>query len=493
LSELKKRTAGKSFLFKFMENAGTKGIALVVGIVLARLLSPEDYWSLSLITVFVNISTVFVQSGLNTALIQRLDVDETDLSSVFYLSLGISGVCYALLYFGAPLFAGIYGDAHLIDLIRALALVLFPGALNSVQQAIIAREMAFRKLMKANLLATAISGTVGIGMAYAGFGVWALVGQQLVNQFALCLILLYTVDWRPRLLFSWRKVKGLFSFGWKLLVSGLIETVYNNLRSLIIGKRYQKEELGFYNRGKLFPELLTNMVDGSIQSVMLPVFSGEQANRPMLKSIMRRTVMVSSYLVFPMMAGLALVAHPLVSLLLTDKWLPCVPFLWIFCADFAFYPVHTSNLQAINAVGRSDVFLRLEIIKKTYGLAILAITVFCFNDVLIIAAGSVVSTLIATFVNASPNKKLLNYSYREQVHDLLPALGLTLAMGVAVWAAGQLPLGNLPLILVQTAVGALTYAGLSLWRKPEAFISLLDMIKTLRKKPITPVREETDQ
>ena len=268
------------------------------------------------------------------------------------------------------------------------------------------------------------------------------------------------------------------------MLSSLIETIYNNLRSLIIGKRYQKDELGFYNRGRQFPELLTNVVDGSIQSVMLPVFSGEQENRKALKSMMRRTVMLSSYLVFPLMAGLALVASPMVSLLLTDKWLPCVPFLWICCADFAFYPVHTSNLQAINAVGRSDVFLRLEIIKKSYGLAILAISVFCFDNVLIIAAGSVVSTLIATFVNASPNKKLLGYSYGEQVRDLLPSLWMTLVMGVCVWSAGRLPLSNLPLLLTQTAVGVMVYAGLSLWRKPEAYLHLKDMVRTVRTKAV---------
>jgi O-antigen/teichoic acid export membrane protein len=482
MTETKKQTAGRSFLYKLAESVGTQGISFIVGIVLARLLSPADFGLLTLLTVFINLSRVFVQSGLNTALVQRLTVDETDLSSVFYLSLGIAGGCYALLYFGAPLVADFYRLPELTPLMRVLALTLLPGALSTVQQAVVARQMAFRRLMLGSIVANVLSGAVGVGMAYAGMGAWALVGQQLSNQVILCVVLLFLVDWRPRLLYSWQRVKGLLGFGWKLLVSSLIETLYNNLRSLVIGKRYASDVVGQYNRGKLFPELVMNNVNGSIQSVMLPVFASEQENRERLKAMMRRTIMVSSYLVFPMMAGLALVARPLVLLLLTEKWLPCVPFLWIACVDFAFYPVHTTNLQAISAMGRSDVFLRLEIIKKTYGVLILLASVLFFDDVLVIAAGSVVSTLIATFVNAAPNKRLLGYRYLEQVKDLLPSLGLTAVMGGAVWLAGLLPLGDLPLLLTQTAVGAGVYAGLSLLLKPQAYVQMADMVKAVRRR-----------
>ncbi len=482
MTESKKQTAGRSFLYKLAESMGTQGISFIVGIVLARLLDPSDYGALTLLTVFINLSRVFVQSGLNTALVQRLHVDETDLSSVFYLSLGIAGGCYMLLYFGAPLVADFYSLPTLTALMRVLALTLLPGALNAVQQAVVARQMAFRKLMLGSIIANLLSGVAGVVMAYAGMGAWALVGQQLSNQVLLCIALLVLVDWRPRLLYSWQRVKGLFQFGWKLLVSSLIETLYNNLRSLVIGKRFDSDAVGMYNRGKQFPELLMNNVNGSIQSVMLPVFASEQENRDRLKAMMRRTIMVSSYLVFPMMAGLALVARPLVVLLLTAKWLPCVPFLWIACADFAFYPIHTSNLQAISALGRSDVFLRLEIIKKSYGVAILIASIVFFDSVLVIAAGSVLSTLIATFVNASPNKKLLGYRYIEQLRDLAPSMGLTLAMGVAVWLAGLLPMGDLPLLLVQATVGVLVYGGLSLLLKPEAYLQMLDMIRALRKR-----------
>ena len=473
------KKAAASFLFKLTESVGTQGISFVVSVILARLLDPSDYGVLTMLTVFIAVSQVFVQSGLNTALIQKKDVDETDLSSVFYVSLLIAAALYALLFFLAPAIGAFFGMDALSPVLRVLALVLLPGALVSVQNAVIARQMAFRRLMAASLLSTALSGAVGIGMAAAGLGYWALVGQQLTNQLALALVLLRMVKWRPRALFSWARVRVLIRFGWKLLASSLLETGYNNLRTAVIGKQYAQETLGFYNRGKQFPELVMNAVNGSIQSVMLPVLSDEQDDMLRMKQMMRRSVMVSSFLVLPMMAGLAAVAEPLIRLLLTDKWLPCVPFLQICCIDFAFYPIHTANLQAINAMGRSDVFLRLELIKKSYGLAILAASVLLFDSVYAIAWGAVVSTLLAAVVNASPNRRLLGYGYLEQMRDVLPAMGLSLIMFLTVSALGRLPLAPFPLLVCQTAAGVVIYGALSLLLRLESMRYLTDMLRGL--------------
>ena len=473
------KKAAASFLFKLTESVGTQGISFVVSVILARLLDPSDYGVLTMLTVFIAVSQVFVQSGLNTALIQKKDVDETDLSSVFYVSLLIAAALYALLFFLAPAIGAFFGMDALSPVLRVLALVLLPGALVSLQNAVIARQMAFRRLMTASLLSTALSGAVGIGMAAAGLGYWALVGQQLTNQLALALVLLRMVKWRPRALFSWARVRVLIRFGWKLLASSLLETGYNNLRTAVIGKQYAQETLGFYNRGKQFPELVMNAVNGSIQSVMLPVLSDEQDDMLRMKQMMRRSVMVSSFLVLPMMAGLAAVAEPLIRLLLTDKWLPCVPFLQICCIDFAFYPIHTANLQAINAMGRSDVFLRLELIKKSYGLAILAASVLLFDSVYAIAWGAVVSTLLAAVVNASPNRRLLGYGYLEQMRDVLPAMGLSLIMFLTVSALGRLPLAPFPLLVCQTAAGVVIYGALSLLLRLESMRYLTDMLRGL--------------
>ncbi len=469
--------AASSFLFKLIESVGMQITSFLVSLILANLLLPGDYGVLSMLTVFVAVSQVFVQSGLGTALIQQKDVDDCDASSVLYVSLLIAAALYALLFAAAPWIARYFRMPQLQSALRVLALVLFPGAFISVQSAMVARQMAFRRQMLVSLVSTVLSGAVGVLMAMQGFGYWALVGQQMTNQFAQAVGLMLFINWKPRLLFSFQRVRVLIRFGWKLLVSSLLDTGYMNLRSAVIGKKYTQDMLGLYTRGKQFPELLMNAVNGSIQSVMLPVLSEKQDDLAQMKRWMRRGVMTSSFLVLPMMAGLAAVAEPLITLLLPPAWLPCVPFLQIMAIDFAFYPIHTANLQAINAMGRSDVFLKLEIIKKSYGIAVLAITVFCFDSVYAIAWGAVASTLVSAFVNASPNKKLLGYGYLEQMKDVLPSIALSLVMFGVVNAMNALSWHPALLMVCQMAVGAAVYGGLALACRLEAAQLVLGIVR----------------
>jgi teichuronic acid exporter len=473
--EINKTKVLSSLLWKLMERGGTQGVQFIVQIILARLLLPEDYGIIALVVIFTSIAGVFVQSGLNTALIQKKDADQVDFSSVFYLSLLIAFLIYIILFFAAPFIAAFYVIPEITPVIRVLSIILFFGAFNSIQNAVIARSLQFKKLFFSSTGAILISGTVGIYMAYTGFGVWALVGQQLTNQLFITLILWFTVKWRPQLLFSLVKVKGLFSFGWKLLMSALIDTVYRDLRSLIIGKMYNPAMLGFYNRGQQFPQLLITNINGSIQSVMLPVLSSQQDNRPRVKDIMRRAIVTSSFIIYPMMVGLAVTAEPLVKILLTDKWLPCVPFLQIFCASYALWPIHTANLQAINALGRSDIFLKLEIIKKMVGLSILGVTVF--YGVYAIALGQVIGGIISTFINAYPNKKLLNYSYIEQWKDIMPSLLLSLVMGAVVYSLKWLGLSVFLTLIIQVCVGIILYIGMAWIFKLECFRYLLSTLQ----------------
>ena len=480
MSEGRSQRAASSFLFKLLESFGTQGIAFVVNILLARLLSVEDYGVLSMLTIFIAISQVFVQSGLNTALIQKKEVDDADTSSVFYTSLGIAVLLYAILFFAAPAIGEYFHTPKLAPALRVLALVLLPGALLSVQNAMAAREMGFRKLLITSLTATALSGGVGIGMALMGFGHWALVAQQLMNQCVQAVMLLFLLKWRPRPIFSMERMKVLLPFGSRLLLSSLLDTGYNKLRLTVIGRRFSSETLGYYNRGQQFPELMMNAVNGSIQSVMLPVLSEQQDDKARLKELMRRSVMVSAFLVLPMMAGLAAVAEPLVGLLLTDKWLMCVPFLQICCMDYAFYPIHTANLQAINAMGRSDVFLKLELIKKAFGLVVLAVCVWVFDSVYAIAWGAVASTLFAAFVNAHPNRKLLGYGYGEQIKDVLPSGGMAAVMFLVVWLENGLPIGRVLKLMVQLLTGIAVYGGLTLLLRPRCWQYLLELLKEFR-------------
>ncbi|MCM1006792.1 MAG: lipopolysaccharide biosynthesis protein [Ruminococcus flavefaciens] len=474
-----KNSVIKSLFFKFSERCGYQGIAFIVQLILARLLDPTDYGVLTLLTIFINVSQVFVQSGLNTALIQRKDVTEKDYSTVFYVSLTMAVFLYALLFFTAPFIGAFYDMPQLKNILRVLAINLLPGAFNSIQNAKIAREMRFKQLMYCTFGSVILSGIVGITMAYLGFGVWALVGQQLTNQIFVCLLMLIVVKWRPKPVFEFDRLKVLFGFGWKLLCSNLIDTIYKELQSLVIGKKYNSGTLGYYNRGKQFPELVVNNLNGAIQSVMLPALAQYQDDKEKMKSMMRRSIVTSTFIVFPIVMGLGVCADSLISLLLTDKWLPCVPYLRVCCFIYAFYPVHTANLQAINAQGRSDVFLKLEVIKKIYGLAILCITVFCFKSPLAIAMGSAFTTLISCFVNASPNKKLLNYSYAEQMKDIIPAMALSVVMGALVYGISFIGLTSWFTLIIQIVAGIVIYImGAKLFHI-ESFEYILSIIKEI--------------
>ena len=448
-----------SLFWKFLERGGVSGVQFIVQIILARLLLPEDYGVIALIVVFIAISQTFVQSGLGTALIQKKKVTDADYSSVFYLSLGVALVFYCILFLGAPAIAAFYNQPLITPVLRVLGLTLFFGAVNTIQNAVIARNFLFRKLFVSSLGAVLLSGVVGIAMAYTGYGVWALVGQQLTSIIALCAIMWFTVRWRPKLLFSLTRVKELFSFGWKLLASGLIDVTYTNLSSLVIGKLYPASMLGYYTRGREFPNVLVSNINSSIQAVMFPTYAKYQDNRPMVKQVMRRALVTSSFLVFPAMAGLAAVAEPLVILLLTEKWLVAVPFLQIFCAVYALWPIHTANLQAINALGRSDIFLKLEILKKVVGLSMLAVTIPI--GIYAMALGMIVTGIIGTFINAYPNKLLLNYSFTEQWKDLMPALILSLIMCGFVYSVLFLGLPVWATLVLQIAVGVVVYVGLA--------------------------------
>jgi len=466
-----------SLIWKFMERGGSQGIQFIVQIILARLLLPSDYGAVALIFVFIIIANVFVQSGLNTALIQKKDADDTDFSSVFYLSLSVAAVMYAILFFAAPGIAAFYNSAQLTVVLRVVSVTLFFGAVNSIQNAAISKNMQFKKLFFSSLGAVAVSGAVSILMAYAGFGIWVLVVQELTNKFMVTLILWFTAGWRPKPVFSLERVKGLFSYGWKLLVSSLLDTFYINLQSLIIGKFYSPSTLGFYNRGDSFPQIIVMNINGSIQSVMLPVIASEQDNRKRVKEMVRRSIVTSSFVVFPMLAGLAVIAEPLVRIILTDKWLPCVPYLQIFCAVYALWPVHTANLQAINALGRSDIYLKLEIIKKSMGLLILTAAVP--HGPLAMAAGTLAAGVIGTFINAYPNSKLFNYKYMEQMKDIMPSLVLSLAMAAAINNLKWLHAGDAATIAMQVLAGCAFYVGAAVLLRLESYSYLLATIKEM--------------
>ncbi len=479
-SDTSKTHVISSLLWKFLERAGTQGVQFVIQIVLARILCPDDYGILAILMAFIALANVFVQSGFNTSLIQKKDSDETDFSSVFWLSLFVSLLLYIVLFFASPFIARFYKNDILIPILRVLALTLFFGALNSVQSAMVSKTMQFKKFFFSSMGGVVGSGIVGIILACNGFGVWALVAQQLANNLLISVILWTTVKWRPKFVFSIEKVKSLFSFGWKLLCSGLLDTGYRQIYNLVIGRVFTSSDLGIFSRGEQFPQVIATNLDGSIQSVMLPTLSSHNDSAEEVKQITRRSISTSSYVLMPCMLGMAAIAKNLVLVLLTEKWLPCVPFLQLACLAFALYPIHTANLTAINAMGRSDVFLKVEVIKKIIGIAVLVVTVPF--GLVAMAAGRVFSGIICTFVNAHPNKKILDYSYIEQWKDILPYVLVAAAMALVVYFVGFIPLQAAPVLFIQIAAGIFFYVLVSKIFRLEAFNYLVQTLREFMRK-----------
>jgi len=458
-------------MWKYLERGSVQGIALVISIVLARILAPDDFGVIIIITVFINISNVLIQSGFNLSLIQRNDITKDDYSSVFFINLIVTLIIYLLLFFTAPIIAKFYQNMQLVIIIRVMSIILFLGALNSVQLAVLINRMNFKSIFANNLISVVISGIVGISMARMGYGVWALVVQQLVNKGLVCLIMLISVDWLPTLTLSIERIKILFSFGWKILVSSLLDNVYREIHNLIVGKLYPASSLAFFNKGQEFPKFLVININSSIQEVMLPTYASLQSDLERLKKVVRLAIMLTSYVVFPLLIGLASSANHIVTVVLTDKWLSSIPFIRIYCLALIFHPVNMANSQAINAIGRSDIYLKVNIIKKGIAFVILAISIPF--GIYSIAIGSIFSGIIFMVLNILPNKKLLNYGVFEQIKDIFPSLIISLLMGIIVYCINFLPyLGSKSSFLIlpiQIMTGVIVYLGLSIIFKIESF------------------------
>lgn len=467
-------------IWKFGERISAQLVTLIVSIVLARLLEPEHFGAIAIVNIFIALANVFVVSGFGNSLIQKKESDNIDFSSVFYFSVSMSVILYGVVYISAPFIADFYKMQILSPVLRVLGIRLIVAGVNSVQHAYVSKHMLFKRFFWSTLFGTLLSGIVGIAMAYAGFGIWSLVAQYMVNTTVDTLVLWFTVKWRPVLKFSFERLKGLFTYGWKLLISELLNTGYNQLKGLVIGKIYTSSDLAYYTKGQQFPNLIVTNINTSIQSVLFPAMSEKQDKREQIKAITRRSIRISSYVMLPMMFGFALIAKPFVSVVLTDKWLPCVPFLQVYCFIFAMMPIHTSNLQAIKAIGRSDLFLKLEIIKKIIGIVALIISIRF--GVVAIALSGLVTTIISSFINSFPNWKLLDYGYFEQIKDLFNGAIPLGAMCVAVIFAGFLNLDDILLMLVQGIAGALVYVVISWCIKNESFVYIVTLAKSYLKK-----------
>lgn len=465
----------KSFLWKLFERSSTQLIQFVVTIVLARLLLPSEYGTIALIAIFIQLCDVIVDGGLNTALIQKKNADNVDFSTIFFFSLGLSGLMYGILFWGAYSIALFYRQPNLVPIIRVLGLSLPFSAFNSIQRAYVSRNMLFQRLFYSSFGGVFISGLLGILLALRGFGVWALVAQSVINQVFTTVIMWFTVRWRPRFCFSTNRLKVLFSYGWKILGANFITTVFVNIRKLVIGKYFSAASLAYYEKGDQLPSLVMNNVFSSVQTILLPAFSDVQDDRLRVKQMMRRSTKLSCFFIYPLMAGMIVSAKPLVVLLLTEKWLSVVPFVQILCIANFFRPITLSNWEAIKALGYSDITLKLEIVKKIVDVLILVVSVIF--GVYAIAWGCVLFNFVCVFINLAPNKKLLDYGVKEQAKDALPTLLIALIMGGGIYGIQLLPIPNIMVLLLQIFFGVILYAGLCLLFKEESMMYILQVAK----------------
>ncbi len=479
---ISKNSVVVALIWKFVERCGAQISSFVVSMILARMLLPEEYGVLSVLLIFITLSQVIVQSGLGTALIQKKNVDNKEYSSVLYVSIVMSIILYGTLYISSPFIAEFFEMPIVVQTLRVMSISLFFGAGITVLNSKLVREMKFDVLCICNIMASVMSGIIGIILANCGFGVWALVYQHIANQAVALIAMGVVTRWVPDGVSSVKQVKPLLKYGYKILVANLISTGYNEFRSLAIGKKYNSATLAYYDKGKQFPHLIISNINTTIDNVMLPVYSKAQNDPQRLKQQLSLSIRVSSFVIFPLLAGLCIVSKPLVSILITDVWLPCVPFLIINALIYMLTPLQTANAQVINAMGRSDVFLKLEIVKKALGIIVLILSIVFFDDALYVAYGGLLIAVLSSLINMYPNTKLINYSYKEQLMDLIPNSLSTLLMSVAVWSVSLVIENDYVLIVSQVVVGVAVYILLSVLTKNSSFQYLLTVI--YKKKSI---------
>ncbi len=481
-ASIKKKTIHGA-IWKFGERTIAQLISFMVSIALARVLMPEDYGLIALVFVFTTICDKLLVAGFPTSLIQKKDADNLDFSTVLYFSLTASLFLYLLLFFTAPLIADFYSKfdrQQLISVIRVLGIGLFIMAFNSVQHAYVSKYMLFKRYFWSTLGGTLLSGAVGLTMAYRGFGVWALVAQNMTMAVGDGLILFFTVKWRPEWRFSIIRLKSLFSYGWKIFSASIIKTIYNDLRGLIIGKAFTPADLAFYNRGQSLPQLVDTNIAGTIDSVLFPAYSSLQDDKAAMLTAMRRAVKTSCYILMPTLALLAAISSPLVSILLTDKWLPCVPYMQILCLSFMFAPVELENLQSIKAVGRSDIVLKLEIAKR--GIGVLLLIIAAHINMMAIAWSMVVGNIIAAILNAIPNKKLNGYSIVNQFIDIIPSCFMSFMVFWGAWFVVHVCVNSNVVIQLCMGVvcGLVLYIVTSILLKVESFYYIVKVLQRMK-------------
>ncbi len=467
----------KALFWSFVEAVGLRSVQFVIGIVLARLLIPAQFGLIGMLTIFMAVAQSFLDSGFGAALIQKRDATQTDTSSIFYFNIVVGIAATGLLCLVAPWIAAFYNQPVLTPLTRVLSLTIVINSFGLIQNTVLRKEINFKTQTKISLIASALSGIIGISLAAGGFGVWSLVVQQISSTLLRTVFLWFFNTWRPALIFSFNALREMFAFGSRLLASSLLNTIFDNIYLLVIGKLFSATDLGFFTRAKTLNELPSHTLSGMVGRVTFPVFSTIQDEPARLKRGLKKTLTTLVFVNFPMMIGLALVAKPLVLVLLTEKWAPCIPYLQLLCMVGLLFPLHLINLNVLQAMGRSDLFFRLEIIKKV--LVTIAIVITWRWGITAMIYGQIATSIIGYYMNSYYTGKLLSYPLMEQVKDFFPSLGLASVMGMGVYIIGRLPFPNdLMLLTAQVAAGTVLYGFLCNLAKISSFMEIRFMVQS---------------
>lgn len=466
-------------VWRFGEKITAQSVSLIVSIVLARILMPEDYGIVAILNIFIAIAEIFVTSGLGTALIQKKDATQTDFSTLFWCNIVLSMVLYVIVFVASPLIAYFYDMPQLTPVLRVFAIRLPINAINSIQNAYVSRQMDFKKFFFATIIGTIISAGVGISMAYAGYGVWALVGQILTNTVIDTIVLFITIKWRPTFEFSWDSAKPLISYGWKILATDLIGTIFNQLNSFIIGKKYTSKDLAYYTQGRKFPDIINNNISATLCAVLFPAMSLSTGIEE-IKNIRRKCLKMLEYVLFPIMFGLFTVADKLILVLLTEKWVFAIPYVRITCVTAVLGIFGTTLIQEIKAIGRSDITLKIELIKKPIYLLIIVIAMPF--GVKAIASTSIIIEVIAFLINVYPVRKFIGFDFKIHLVDALPPLLMSSIMCVFVYLIGKIISVDAICLTVQVITGGILYLVLSIVTKNDSFIYMKNIFANKLKK-----------
>ncbi|EOU1688354.1 lipopolysaccharide biosynthesis protein [Clostridium perfringens] len=479
---LKKKTLTGLF-WTFTEVISNQGIQFLIQIFLARLILPEEFGLIGMITVFIAISNSIIDSGFSNALIREKEVNQNDYSTVFYFNLITAIVIYVILYFSSPMISVFFAQPKLSLILRVLAITIIINAFGIIPRAILTRKINFKAQMIINISSSLVSGFIAIILAYKGFGIWSLVFRTIIMQFMQALMLSIVNKWRPSLVFSKNSFEKLFGFGWKLLVSGLIDTIYNNLYYMVIGKMYSASDLGYYTNAQKLRDIAATSISTAVQKVSYPVLSCMQNEEEVLKNMYKKIIKSSVYITFPVMFGLAIVARPLILILFGDNWSKSIIYFQILCLAGMLYPLHAINLNILQVKARSDLFLKLEILKKCVSIILIAIAILSKWGVIGLIWMQVVSSVISFFINSYYSKSIIGYSTLNQMKDILPILIITLFMGITTYFIGTfVPNYNFIKILIQISFGSIFFIVISYMFKIKEFFSILDIMKKIFKK-----------